>query len=137
MNINVLLYLSELSLADILTTPSLAKQKQDYFRTPGQILSLISSLGFVSLKCILNFAQRNTQSTWQVLCRRPYSDYSMYQKQNTPAIESKRHCSASAVFTPMSCGKMGRKKSTLCSSLRKKENRLSPGCVSSTLGMLS
>uniref|UniRef100_A0A674ANQ6 Serine/threonine-protein kinase greatwall n=1 Tax=Salmo trutta TaxID=8032 RepID=A0A674ANQ6_SALTR len=35
----------ELSLADILTTPSLAKPKQDYFRTPGQVLSLISSLG--------------------------------------------------------------------------------------------
>ncbi|XP_069552518.1 serine/threonine-protein kinase greatwall [Brachyistius frenatus] len=36
----------ELSLTDILTTPSLAKQKTDYFRTPGQVLSLISSLGF-------------------------------------------------------------------------------------------
>lgn len=40
--------LSELSLMDILTTPSLAKPKKDYFRTPGQVLSLISSLGFVS-----------------------------------------------------------------------------------------
>uniref|UniRef100_A0A673XT27 Serine/threonine-protein kinase greatwall n=1 Tax=Salmo trutta TaxID=8032 RepID=A0A673XT27_SALTR len=38
----------ELSLADILTTPSLAMPKQDYFRTPGQVLSLISSLGLVS-----------------------------------------------------------------------------------------
>ncbi|XP_078794382.1 serine/threonine-protein kinase greatwall isoform X1 [Oryzias latipes] len=36
----------ELSLMDILTTPSLAKPKKDYFRTPGQVLSLISSLGF-------------------------------------------------------------------------------------------
>lgn len=36
----------ELNLTDILTTPSLAKPKNDYFRTPGQILSLISSLGF-------------------------------------------------------------------------------------------
>lgn len=35
----------ELSLMDILTTPSLAKPKKDYFRTPGQVLSLISSLG--------------------------------------------------------------------------------------------
>ncbi|CAI9563069.1 unnamed protein product, partial [Staurois parvus] len=33
---------------DILTTPSMAKPKQDYFRTPGQVLSLISSLGFNS-----------------------------------------------------------------------------------------
>lgn len=39
---------SELSLMDILTTPSLAKPKKDYSRTPGQVLSLISSLGFVS-----------------------------------------------------------------------------------------
>ncbi|TNM96482.1 hypothetical protein fugu_016143 [Takifugu bimaculatus] len=36
----------ELNLTDILTTPSLAKPKKDYFRTPGQVLSLISSLGF-------------------------------------------------------------------------------------------
>ncbi|CAL1597273.1 unnamed protein product [Knipowitschia caucasica] len=36
----------ELSLMDILTTPSLAKPSKDYFRTPGQILSLISHLGF-------------------------------------------------------------------------------------------
>ncbi|XP_033841637.1 serine/threonine-protein kinase greatwall [Periophthalmus magnuspinnatus] len=36
----------ELNLMDILTTPSLAKPKQAYFRTPGQILSLISHLGF-------------------------------------------------------------------------------------------
>ncbi|XP_060778522.1 serine/threonine-protein kinase greatwall isoform X2 [Neoarius graeffei] len=35
----------ELNLVDILTTPSLAKPKKDYFRTPGQVLSLISSLG--------------------------------------------------------------------------------------------
>lgn len=33
---------------DILTTPSMAKPKHDYSRTPGQLLSLISSLGFVS-----------------------------------------------------------------------------------------
>ncbi|XP_058621933.1 serine/threonine-protein kinase greatwall isoform X1 [Onychostoma macrolepis] len=35
----------ELNLMDILTTPSLVKPKEDYFRTPGQVLSLISSLG--------------------------------------------------------------------------------------------
>uniref|UniRef100_A0A9J8A650 Serine/threonine-protein kinase greatwall n=1 Tax=Cyprinus carpio carpio TaxID=630221 RepID=A0A9J8A650_CYPCA len=38
----------ELNLMDILTTPSLVKPKKDYFRTPGQVLSLISSLGLVS-----------------------------------------------------------------------------------------
>ncbi|KAE8595922.1 hypothetical protein XENTR_v10015917 [Xenopus tropicalis] len=36
----------ELSMMDILTTPSMAKPKRDYSRTPGQVLSLISSLGF-------------------------------------------------------------------------------------------
>ncbi|XP_073533661.1 serine/threonine-protein kinase greatwall isoform X2 [Phyllobates terribilis] len=36
----------EINMIDILTTPSMAKPKQDYFRTPGQVLSLISSLGF-------------------------------------------------------------------------------------------
>nr|XP_057916357.1 serine/threonine-protein kinase greatwall [Doryrhamphus excisus] len=36
----------ELNLMDILTTPSLAKPKKDYFRTPGQVLSLISCIGF-------------------------------------------------------------------------------------------
>lgn len=39
---------SDLNLMDILNTPSLAKPNKDYFRTPGQILSLISHLGFVS-----------------------------------------------------------------------------------------
>ncbi|XP_054246110.1 serine/threonine-protein kinase greatwall [Indicator indicator] len=36
----------EINMIDILTTPSMAKPKQDYSRTPGQLLSLISSLGF-------------------------------------------------------------------------------------------
>ncbi|XP_073437844.1 serine/threonine-protein kinase greatwall [Dendrobates tinctorius] len=36
----------EINMIDILTTPSMAKPKEDYFRTPGQVLSLISSLGF-------------------------------------------------------------------------------------------
>ncbi|XP_040208511.1 serine/threonine-protein kinase greatwall isoform X2 [Rana temporaria] len=38
----------EINMFDILTTPSMAKPKEDYFRTPGQVLSLISSLGFNS-----------------------------------------------------------------------------------------
>uniref|UniRef100_A0A8C7SHU7 Serine/threonine-protein kinase greatwall n=1 Tax=Oncorhynchus mykiss TaxID=8022 RepID=A0A8C7SHU7_ONCMY len=90
----------ELSLADILTTPSLAKPRQDYFRTPGQVLSLISSLGL-----------------------------------NTPAGESKRRSSASAVFSPMSCGKIDQRKNSLCSPLRRqKEYLLSPVWHSQTLG---
>nr|XP_048316870.1 serine/threonine-protein kinase greatwall isoform X2 [Myodes glareolus] len=36
----------DINMMDILTTPSMAKPKQDYWRTPGQVLSLISSLGF-------------------------------------------------------------------------------------------
>ncbi|XP_067326441.1 serine/threonine-protein kinase greatwall isoform X1 [Anolis sagrei] len=36
----------DLNMMDILTTPSMAKPKQDYSRTPGQVLSLISSFGF-------------------------------------------------------------------------------------------
>ncbi|XP_006139809.1 serine/threonine-protein kinase greatwall isoform X2 [Tupaia chinensis] len=36
----------DLNMLDILTTPSMAKPRIDYSRTPGQILSLISSLGF-------------------------------------------------------------------------------------------
>jgi hypothetical protein len=39
----------DINMMDILTTPSMAKPKQDYSRTPGQVLSLISSLGFVSI----------------------------------------------------------------------------------------
>ncbi|XP_063159552.1 serine/threonine-protein kinase greatwall [Candoia aspera] len=36
----------EINMIDILTTPSMSKSKQDYSRTPGQVLSLISSFGF-------------------------------------------------------------------------------------------
>ncbi|XP_043920482.1 serine/threonine-protein kinase greatwall [Protopterus annectens] len=36
----------EINMTDILTTPSMIKPKRDYSRTPGQVLSLISSLGF-------------------------------------------------------------------------------------------
>ncbi|XP_045885032.1 serine/threonine-protein kinase greatwall isoform X2 [Micropterus dolomieu] len=79
----------ELSLMDILTTPSLAKPSKDYFRTPGQVLSLISSLGF-----------------------------------NTPAGEGKRHCSASVVSSPLSCGKTKRKNNSLGSPWMKTKDQL-------------
>ncbi|XP_048367876.1 serine/threonine-protein kinase greatwall [Sphaerodactylus townsendi] len=36
----------EINMVDILTTPSMPKPKQDYSRTPGQVLSLISNLSF-------------------------------------------------------------------------------------------
>uniref|UniRef100_A0A672FNV5 Serine/threonine-protein kinase greatwall n=1 Tax=Salarias fasciatus TaxID=181472 RepID=A0A672FNV5_SALFA len=90
----------ELSLMDILTTPSLAKPKKDYFRTPGQVLSLISSLGF-----------------------------------NTPSGEAKRHCSASAVSSPMSCSKIKQKNNSLGSPMVKsKEQLYSPRCYPWKLG---
>ncbi|XP_074477413.1 serine/threonine-protein kinase greatwall [Sebastes fasciatus] len=79
----------ELSLMDILTTPSLAKPRKDYFRTPGQVLSLISTIGF-----------------------------------NSPAAgEVKRHCSTSAVSSPMSCGKIKQNSSPL---MKKKDQLYSP-----------
>ncbi|XP_054478701.1 serine/threonine-protein kinase greatwall [Anoplopoma fimbria] len=79
----------ELSLMDILTTPSLAKPTKDYFRTPGQVLSLISAMRF-----------------------------------NSPAGEGKRHCGASAMSSPMSCGKIKQKNSSLGSPLMKKKDQL-------------
>ncbi|KAK0136169.1 Serine/threonine-protein kinase greatwall [Merluccius polli] len=45
----------ELNLVDILTTPSLAKPNKHYSRTPGQVLSLICSLGFSPPRNILKF----------------------------------------------------------------------------------
>lgn len=72
----------ELNLMDILTTPSLAKPKKDYFRTPGQILSLISHLGF-----------------------------------NTPCGDGKRHCSTSAVSSPVTCCKIKQKNNSVGSPM--------------------
>ncbi|XP_047666802.1 serine/threonine-protein kinase greatwall isoform X3 [Tachysurus fulvidraco] len=94
----------ELNLIDILTTPSLAKPKKDYFRTPGQVLSLISSLGL-----------------------------------NTPVMDGKRHSSASAVASPMTCGKAEHRKSSLCSPLmaRRRELLHSPIAPSRGLGVFS
>ncbi|XP_061093333.1 serine/threonine-protein kinase greatwall isoform X1 [Conger conger] len=86
----------ELNLVDILTTPSLVKPKQDYFRTPGQVLSLISSLGL-----------------------------------NTPAVEGKRHSSASAVSSPMSCGKVEQRRRSFFSPviMKQKDHFFSPICA--------
>ncbi|XP_065150732.2 serine/threonine-protein kinase greatwall isoform X2 [Paramisgurnus dabryanus] len=90
----------ELNLMDILTTPSLVKPKKDYFRTPGQVLSLISSLGL-----------------------------------NTPVTEGKRH-SSTVLRSPVSCGKVKQRNSSLCSPLLKKraEYLNSPVCSSRALG---
>ncbi|KAL4630941.1 serine/threonine-protein kinase greatwall [Arapaima gigas] len=88
----------ELSLMDILTTPSLVKPKQDYFRTPGQVLSLISSLGF-----------------------------------STPGAEGRHHKAASAVSSPMSCGKVEQRRQSLWSPMLKKEKISSPAHLTQAL----
>ncbi|XP_057354302.1 serine/threonine-protein kinase greatwall-like isoform X5 [Manis pentadactyla] len=56
-------YLVNINMMDILTTPSMAKPRQDYSRTPGQILSLISSLGFFTPAAGKNQDSANTLST--------------------------------------------------------------------------
>ncbi|XP_026093305.1 serine/threonine-protein kinase greatwall-like isoform X2 [Carassius auratus] len=90
----------ELNLMDILTTPSLVKPEKDYFRTPGQVLSLISSLGL-----------------------------------NTPVTEGKRH-SSTMLGSPMSCGNVKQRNSSLCSPLlkRRADHLNSPACTTRALG---
>ncbi|XP_073085141.1 serine/threonine-protein kinase greatwall-like isoform X6 [Manis javanica] len=53
----------DINIMDILTTPSMAKPRQDYSRTPGQILSLISSLGFFTPAAGKNQDSANALST--------------------------------------------------------------------------
>ncbi|XP_054551160.1 serine/threonine-protein kinase greatwall-like isoform X2 [Talpa occidentalis] len=53
----------DINMMDILTTPSMAKPRQDYSRTPGQILSLISSLGFFTPIAEKNQDSANILST--------------------------------------------------------------------------
>uniref|UniRef100_A0A8D1UKE9 Serine/threonine-protein kinase greatwall n=1 Tax=Sus scrofa TaxID=9823 RepID=A0A8D1UKE9_PIG len=53
----------DINMMDILTTPSMAKPRQDYSRTPGQVLSLISSLGFHTPVAEKNLDPANILST--------------------------------------------------------------------------
>ncbi|KFZ62008.1 Serine/threonine-protein kinase greatwall, partial [Antrostomus carolinensis] len=72
----------EINMIDILTTPSMAKPKQDYSRTPGQLLSLISSLGFytpVEMKMPGRNSSQSSDSLHGVISPLP-----MVQKENTP-----------------------------------------------------
>ncbi|XP_034022340.1 serine/threonine-protein kinase greatwall isoform X2 [Thalassophryne amazonica] len=78
----------ELNLMDILTTPSLAKPKKDYSRTPGQVLSLISSLGFNTITC----ENKRHSSAYAVL--RPMSCDRVKQKKNSlgsPVMKNSDH----------------------------------------------
>ncbi|XP_019471848.1 serine/threonine-protein kinase greatwall isoform X2 [Meleagris gallopavo] len=73
----------DINMIDILTTPSMAKPKHDYSRTPGQLLSLISSLGFytpVGMKMPINPNSGGTSdSLHEVISPLP-----MIEKENTP-----------------------------------------------------
>uniref|UniRef100_A0A8C3QYK6 Serine/threonine-protein kinase greatwall n=1 Tax=Cyanoderma ruficeps TaxID=181631 RepID=A0A8C3QYK6_9PASS len=73
----------EINMIDILTTPSMVKPKQDYSRTPGQLLSLISSLGFytppVGMKVPGHKSSQSPGSPHGVVSPVP-----MAQKENTP-----------------------------------------------------
>ncbi|XP_018423001.1 PREDICTED: serine/threonine-protein kinase greatwall [Nanorana parkeri] len=71
----------ELNMLDILTTPSMAKPKEDYFRTPGQVLSLISSLGFNSP--VQGKMQASVSSMTPV-----YNEFS--QGNSTPIVTKKK-----------------------------------------------
>ncbi|XP_060048325.1 serine/threonine-protein kinase greatwall isoform X4 [Erinaceus europaeus] len=57
----------DINMMDILTTPSMTKPRQDYSRTPGQVLSLISSLGFGSDDAV-GSAMVNWSTTAKPLC---------------------------------------------------------------------
>ncbi|KAJ7423829.1 Serine/threonine-protein kinase greatwall [Willisornis vidua] len=72
----------EINMIDILTTPSMAKPKQDYSRTPGQLLSLISSLGFYSPVGMKMPGHDSSQSSDSL--RGVVSPLPVVQKENTP-----------------------------------------------------
>uniref|UniRef100_A0A8C5TEW0 Microtubule associated serine/threonine kinase like n=1 Tax=Malurus cyaneus samueli TaxID=2593467 RepID=A0A8C5TEW0_9PASS len=73
----------EINMLDILTTPSMAKPKQDYSRTPGQLLSLISSLGFYTPPVGVKVPGHNPSKSSDSL-HGMVSPVPMAQKENTP-----------------------------------------------------
>ncbi|KAM8811604.1 serine/threonine-protein kinase greatwall [Eudromia elegans] len=87
----------EINMMDILTTPSMAKPKQDYSRTPGQLLSLISSLGFYTPAGIAgpNSHQASDGLNGMV------SPTSIVQKENTPlSAKLFKTCLDNSAFSP-------------------------------------
>ncbi|KFP40481.1 Serine/threonine-protein kinase greatwall, partial [Chlamydotis macqueenii] len=72
----------EINMIDILTTPSMAKPKQDYSRTPGQLLSLISSLGFYTPAGMQIPGCNSSQSSDSL--HGVISPLPVFQKENTP-----------------------------------------------------
>uniref|UniRef100_A0A674H3D9 Serine/threonine-protein kinase greatwall n=1 Tax=Taeniopygia guttata TaxID=59729 RepID=A0A674H3D9_TAEGU len=73
----------EINMIDILTTPSMPKPKQDYSRTPGQLLSLISSLGFYTPPVGMKVPGHKLSPTSDSL-HGAVSPVPMAQKENTP-----------------------------------------------------
>ncbi|XP_053810687.1 serine/threonine-protein kinase greatwall isoform X2 [Vidua chalybeata] len=73
----------EINMIDILTTPSMPKPKQDYSRTPGQLLSLISSLGFYTPPVGMKVPGHKLSPTSDSL-HGVVSPVPMAQKENTP-----------------------------------------------------
>ncbi|KAM9302879.1 serine/threonine-protein kinase greatwall isoform 1-T1 [Morus bassanus] len=72
----------EINMIDILTTPSMAKPKQDYSRTPGQLLSLISSLGFYTPAGMKMPGRNSSESSGSL--HGVVSPLPVVQKENTP-----------------------------------------------------
>uniref|UniRef100_A0A6I8PLG4 Serine/threonine-protein kinase greatwall n=1 Tax=Ornithorhynchus anatinus TaxID=9258 RepID=A0A6I8PLG4_ORNAN len=95
----------DINMMDILTTPSVAKPKQDYSRTPGQVLSLISSLGFhtpsgkkmqESVEAMTSPVAENAQLSQGLPC-----PMSVEQKAVTPYSNKLLHsCLDSAILNP-------------------------------------
>ncbi|KAM6422560.1 serine/threonine-protein kinase greatwall isoform 2-T2 [Rhynochetos jubatus] len=90
----------EINMIDILTTPSMAKPKQDYSRTPGQLLSLISSLGFYS-PVGMNMPGHNSSQSSDSL-HGVVSPLAMVQKENTPlSTKLFKTCLDTSQLTPV------------------------------------
>lgn len=93
----------ELSLMDILTTPSLAKPKKDYSRTPGQVLSLISSLGFVSEFKSLHMQENNQMCCFVCVCVLYNSYFFLYSVKHRIHQQQKASVTAALLWCPVPC----------------------------------
>lgn len=93
----------ELSLMDILTTPSLAKPKKDYSRTPGQVLSLISSLGFVSEFKSLHMQENNQMCCFVCVCVLHNSYFFLYSVKHRIHQQQKASVTAALLWCPVPC----------------------------------
>ncbi|KAK6490271.1 serine/threonine-protein kinase greatwall-like [Huso huso] len=103
----------EISVLDIMTTPSLVKPKQDYFRTPGQVLSLISSLGLhtAERRAAVTASALASPLTWENMQRfrgspSPCSPMLKRSKEpfhHSPVCSTKKlqiSCPVSSTFSP-------------------------------------